>query len=418
MELLTLHSDRDIPTITNPTKNRMKKLYTLALAALTAVSAMAFQQAPSKTLDSKVTLTQSALKTTALNKSYAGVKAQLPVSADFVGPRVLVTFEDPIYENYECEIAAGTAENKYQIKNFLASYVGTQTNPLDCTVADTVVNEQTITLLTIPGGGKTPLFTNGGSTYSLYLFGYKNGNPSVYPNDITFVVIGKTLIPYYENTGIAFITPERRGSWVMNPMMFAPNGKCDWTDITLDQSGNISKEEAATIQTYNEFNAETNQLMSFNCIGVERPITFSINDDGTADATDQVVAASRKTQSGQNTGDFILGMTPDFETSTPVVNATVVNNEDGTSTLTWEQGTWWGYSEMGYYWTIGQNTVMTMNFSIPGLPGYVEGSVGNIAVDNSNAPVEYFNLQGVRVANPENGLFIRRQGTSVTKVVK
>ncbi len=38
-------------------------------------------------------------------------------------------------------------------------------------------------------------------------------------------------------------------------------------------------------------------------------------------------------------------------------------------------------------------------------------------VEVENAPVEYFNLQGVRVANPENGLYIRRQGNSVTKVL-
>lgn len=37
---------------------------------------------------------------------------------------------------------------------------------------------------------------------------------------------------------------------------------------------------------------------------------------------------------------------------------------------------------------------------------------------DENAPVEYFNLQGIRVANPENGVFIRRQGSTVTKVVK
>lgn len=33
------------------------------------------------------------------------------------------------------------------------------------------------------------------------------------------------------------------------------------------------------------------------------------------------------------------------------------------------------------------------------------------------APVEYYNLQGIRVENPENGIFIRRQGNNVTKVV-
>ena len=40
----------------------------------------------------------------------------------------------------------------------------------------------------------------------------------------------------------------------------------------------------------------------------------------------------------------------------------------------------------------------------------------SVMVD-ADAPVEYFNLQGIRVENPENGVFIRRQGTTVTKVV-
>ncbi len=35
----------------------------------------------------------------------------------------------------------------------------------------------------------------------------------------------------------------------------------------------------------------------------------------------------------------------------------------------------------------------------------------------TEAPAEYYNLQGIRVANPENGIFIRRQGTKATKVV-
>ncbi len=43
--------------------------------------------------------------------------------------------------------------------------------------------------------------------------------------------------------------------------------------------------------------------------------------------------------------------------------------------------------------------------------------VSDIVVEDENAPVEYFNLQGIRVANPENGVFIRRQGSSVSKVV-
>lgn len=48
---------------------------------------------------------------------------------------------------------------------------------------------------------------------------------------------------------------------------------------------------------------------------------------------------------------------------------------------------------------------------------YTNGSTGvdQITVDN-NESIEYYNLQGVRVNNPENGIYIRRQGSSVQKV--
>lgn len=50
--------------------------------------------------------------------------------------------------------------------------------------------------------------------------------------------------------------------------------------------------------------------------------------------------------------------------------------------------------------------------------GYTPNSgVEAVEVADENAPVEYFNLQGVRVANPENGLFIVKQGNKVSKQV-
>ena len=51
------------------------------------------------------------------------------------------------------------------------------------------------------------------------------------------------------------------------------------------------------------------------------------------------------------------------------------------------------------------------------VPESEQGGVNGIEVADENAPVEYFNLQGVRVANPENGLFIKRQGAKAEKVV-
>lgn len=42
--------------------------------------------------------------------------------------------------------------------------------------------------------------------------------------------------------------------------------------------------------------------------------------------------------------------------------------------------------------------------------------VNDIIADDANAPVEYFNLQGVRVMNPTKGIYIRKYGSKVTKV--
>lgn len=38
-------------------------------------------------------------------------------------------------------------------------------------------------------------------------------------------------------------------------------------------------------------------------------------------------------------------------------------------------------------------------------------------VDGVEAPVEYYNVQGIRVENPEHGLYIKRQGNKVSKVI-
>jgi hypothetical protein len=47
-----------------------------------------------------------------------------------------------------------------------------------------------------------------------------------------------------------------------------------------------------------------------------------------------------------------------------------------------------------------------------------EAGVNFVEVSNDeNAPVEYFNLQGVRVSNPANGLYIRRQGSKSSKIL-
>lgn len=46
----------------------------------------------------------------------------------------------------------------------------------------------------------------------------------------------------------------------------------------------------------------------------------------------------------------------------------------------------------------------------------IANGVEDVLDNNANAPVEYYNLNGVRIANPENGIFIRKQGSKTSKV--
>lgn len=61
------------------------------------------------------------------------------------------------------------------------------------------------------------------------------------------------------------------------------------------------------------------------------------------------------------------------------------------------------------YWSNDANAKATF------IPDIQTGGIGG--VDVKAAEVEYFNLQGVRVDNPQNGIFIRRQGAKVSKVI-
>lgn len=60
---------------------------------------------------------------------------------------------------------------------------------------------------------------------------------------------------------------------------------------------------------------------------------------------------------------------------------------------------------MDSYWVYGYN-----------MHGSGDSGVAKI-VDDSDAPVEFYNLQGIKVANPSNGIYIRKQGSKVKKVV-
>lgn len=66
-------------------------------------------------------------------------------------------------------------------------------------------------------------------------------------------------------------------------------------------------------------------------------------------------------------------------------------------------------------WSVGNNLPEYNTYL--SLPKDWNSAVSDITVEGTDAPVEYYNLQGVRVANPENGLYIKRQGKTAKKVL-
>lgn len=76
-----------------------------------------------------------------------------------------------------------------------------------------------------------------------------------------------------------------------------------------------------------------------------------------------------------------------------------------------------GSGESYYFWPMSDTTIV-LDFD---LDSVAESGIEGIATDaefDVNAPAEYFNLQGIRVATPEAGqLLIKRQGNKASKVV-
>ena len=73
--------------------------------------------------------------------------------------------------------------------------------------------------------------------------------------------------------------------------------------------------------------------------------------------------------------------------------------------------------QIGYHY-VADGTVcggwQIKNFLVKGKKS---SAVSDITVEDSDAPEVYYNMQGVRVANPANGLYIRVQGKKATKVL-
>ena len=118
-----------------------------------------------------------------------------------------------------------------------------------------------------------------------------------------------------------------------------------------------------------------------------------------------------------------MPVTTDGTTGTRGSNFAIFD-EEGTCVATWTEGQKAGLgAAMGSIIAVPNDDVSVYIYHF--VPGTVAeklifavdstSGVGSIETENADAPVKYYNLQGVEVANPSNGIFIKVQGTKATK---
>ena len=151
------------------------------------------------------------------------------------------------------------------------------------------------------------------------------------------------------------------------------------------------------------------------------PVAFAVDaNTSTATVTDGLVSAKKDSQG--NTLEFYLCDVAETADGAGL-DDTVVNFQIGMQdgvTLLYAPYTACVATFGGSTYTLIPNvvvyglTVVYQGDLIADMAGVEDITID---VDNSNAPVEYFNLQGQRVANPAAGqVYIRRQGTTAAKV--
>ena len=187
------------------------------------------------------------------------------------------------------------------------------------------------------------------------------------------------------------------------------------------------------------FDADDNKSNVTTAIYTIAKLLEGAEGDGTEANPFNVAAAHNAANQGSTATVYVKGyITQITEVSTSYGNATYSINDDTT------------YDEAsalliyrGYYGNDGTDNIKftaedqiavgdlvvvygtlkdyngTMELTINYIVTLDGNTTGVEAIESdANAPVEYFNLQGVRVDNPAKGLYIMRQGSKVVKVVK
>ncbi len=163
----------------------------------------------------------------------------------------------------------------------------------------------------------------------------------------------------------------------------------------------IERDDMETVdgKTYTYTFTEQNALKQDDCISI-------INDY----AANETLGTTASTTTWRADGDISYGESAMWLTAAGDTHSRITEPFIGTVTVELPTMVTFDNGWANKYWSDKPNAKVTFTKS-------VQTGITDIDVAEENAPVEYFNLQGVRIANPENGMFIRRQGSKVSKVV-
>ena len=392
----------------------MKKLYTLALSALLARTATAGElslQTPQlRTLDFKGI-------TTELQTVQAGAEA-------FAARGVRMAAQQAPIRVTESDIV----DKQYQLEGY-GRLFGEDTQGLEVLGVPEIIKENgqlkygpflfdglyfngsfdpaTMTL-TIPAGQSVTL-TEGTESVDLTIYNYSFEDQQAhdivftyYPEErLFFYEAGVDAQNYYTECIVLAQAAAQVGSGVYGQLFVADNFMVNsvMSETQVDDQGNIG--DSLLYNIYVEQKGDKIVIDNMFDFG------FSAHPEFTVDAQAKTLSATRPVLYKGSDGTItMLGVDDEGYTTDEVVFS-----QNATADAFIFQAAAVALTDGSQY----QPAYLPM-FRIPFNP-YAGAGVQGVAVDNANAPVEYFNLQGVRVANPENGLYIRRQGNKVEKII-
>lgn len=405
----------------------MKKFYTLLSVALLSAGALSaashFEKAVKTTLSSTTaqTLTKQMIANVCNGQEIQKAKIKDP-NAPVVDPSgiyVAVGFDEEKGQVPGEESVMGSFEvvknnDAFIVKGLLGTNYDLPATIKSEQVSDGAGGVETVEMLTIPGQGKTPFIEMNGSVYSLYIVGYnEKGQFTAYTNDIQFQIgdNGDLYWPYV-------------GAWFGYAN---PEGQCGYFE---NINGFHSNAVMTAVETYTQNNQEVTEdykydlaykmykgyddifLYNFMEAGVATTVVTDAQN-ATATATDVLIGEYRLSQTSQTTYPFYANSNLDIpEDGKYRISGTLSAVSE--NTMNWNIGEWY-LVNFEQAQAIGHFTKTVVTFD----PEDENAGIVDVVVDNDeNAPVEYYNLQGVRVANPEAGqLVIKRQGKNVSKEV-